>query len=231
MLFILTSTRRHAARGGCCGRPFSNRPKALRRPRIPLPVPLCQIRTSSLVRVSRDADRLPKIQTCGRPCVQGACARPTDSKEAPPLNATEFVIRARLAQLTRQTGRRLTWEQCEGAHMIRRDGVPIGSMTSLAAVETFLRGFERALDAELKSAARLPAANELDQAAVVPSGGSHASVVSALLEMAAPSGMDGRLEARGPAGHELRSVDARQLANSGVPVREASTQGPLYAHR
>lgn len=30
--------------------------------------------------------------------------------------------------------------------MIRRDGVPIGAMTSLAAVETFLRGYERALE-------------------------------------------------------------------------------------
>jgi hypothetical protein len=81
------------------------------------------------------------------------------------LNANEFVIRAWLAQLTRQTGRRLTWDQREGAHMIRRDGVPIGSMTSLAAVETFLRGFERALDAEFEAAAHLPVADEFDQAA------------------------------------------------------------------
>jgi len=62
------------------------------------------------------------------------------------MKPTELVTHARIAQLTRQTGRRLTWEQHAGVHVIRRDGAPIGTMTSLAAVETFLRGYERGLE-------------------------------------------------------------------------------------
>lgn len=62
------------------------------------------------------------------------------------MNTTEFVIRARLAQLTRRSGKRLSWEQRSGVHMIRCDGTPIGTMTSLAAVETFLQGYEHALE-------------------------------------------------------------------------------------
>ena len=76
------------------------------------------------------------------------------------MNATEFVIRARLAQLTRQSGKRLTWEQRSGVHMIRCDGMPIGTMTSLAAVETFVQGYERALESPV-----VDTPGELDQAA------------------------------------------------------------------
>jgi len=82
------------------------------------------------------------------------------------VNATEFAIRAWLAQLTRRTGRVLTWEQRTGVHMIRRDGTPIASMTSLAAVENFLNGYERALESTGSLAADdVSTAGELDQAA------------------------------------------------------------------
>jgi hypothetical protein len=80
------------------------------------------------------------------------------------LNGTEF-IRAWIAQLTRQTGRRLAWEQRCGVHTIRRDGTLIGAMTSLAAVEIFLRGYERALDSPAAAAIDVITPNELDQAA------------------------------------------------------------------
>jgi hypothetical protein len=80
------------------------------------------------------------------------------------LKATEFAIHAWLAKLTRQTGRRLTWEHRSGVHMVRCDGTPIGTMTSLAAVETFLSGYERAL--EWRGSAGLDITpGELDQAA------------------------------------------------------------------
>jgi hypothetical protein len=49
--------------------------------------------------------------------------------------------------------------------MIRRDGVPIGSMTSLAAVETFLRGYERALEPFRPAAGDIVTPGDLDQAA------------------------------------------------------------------
>jgi hypothetical protein len=81
------------------------------------------------------------------------------------LTTTEFAIRAWLAQLTRQTGCLLTWEQRGGVHFIRRDGMLIGSMTSLAAVETFLHGFERALQSPALGSAEVTAPGELDQAA------------------------------------------------------------------
>jgi hypothetical protein len=81
------------------------------------------------------------------------------------VNATEFAIRAWLAQLTRQTGRRLTWDQRKGVHMIRRDGTPIGSMTSLASVENFLNGYERALESSGSPADDVTTPGELDQAA------------------------------------------------------------------
>jgi hypothetical protein len=81
------------------------------------------------------------------------------------VNATEFTVRAWLAQLTRQTGQRLTWEHRDGVHMIRRDGVPIGSMTSLASVENFLGGYERALESSGSSAVDDTTDDELDQAA------------------------------------------------------------------
>jgi hypothetical protein len=80
------------------------------------------------------------------------------------LNATEFAIRAWIAQLTRQTGQRLTWEQRCGVHTIRRDGMLIGTMTSLAAVETFLGGYERALDSPGAAAVDVTF-DELDEAA------------------------------------------------------------------
>ena len=81
------------------------------------------------------------------------------------MNATEFAVRAWLGQLTRQTGQRLTWEQRDGVHMIRRDGTPIGSMTSLASVENFLRGYERALESAGSPAVDDTTDGELDQAA------------------------------------------------------------------
>ena len=81
------------------------------------------------------------------------------------MNATEFAIRAWLAQLTRQTGRRLIWDQRNGVHMIRRDGMPIGSMTSLASVENFLHGYERALESSGSPAVDDTTTGELDQAA------------------------------------------------------------------
>jgi hypothetical protein len=78
------------------------------------------------------------------------------------MNATEFVIRARLARLSRRSGKRLTWEQRSGVHMIRCEGMPIGTMTNLAAVETFLQGYERALKAPSDD---ITAPGELGQAA------------------------------------------------------------------
>jgi hypothetical protein len=81
------------------------------------------------------------------------------------LNATEFAVRAWLSQLSRETGRRLTWEQRSGAHMIRRDGVPIGAMTSLAAVETFLRGYQRALEPFGSAAGDIVTPGDLGQTA------------------------------------------------------------------
>jgi hypothetical protein len=77
------------------------------------------------------------------------------------VKPTEFATRAWIAQLTRRTGRRLTWEQRAGVHIIRRDGELIGTMTSLAAVETFLRGYEHGIQTD---ACNQPHA-ELDQAA------------------------------------------------------------------
>jgi hypothetical protein len=61
------------------------------------------------------------------------------------MTTTEFAIRAWLAQLSRQTGQLLTWEHRHGVHMLRCGGRPIASLTSMAAVETFLQGYERAL--------------------------------------------------------------------------------------
>jgi hypothetical protein len=49
--------------------------------------------------------------------------------------------------------------------MIRRDGVPIGSMTSLASVENFLGGYERALESSGSPAVDVTTDDELDQAA------------------------------------------------------------------
>jgi hypothetical protein len=62
------------------------------------------------------------------------------------MKPTEFAIKAWLAQLSRETGQRLTWESRDGVEMIRCNGNAIGTMTSIAAVETFLRGFERGMD-------------------------------------------------------------------------------------
>jgi hypothetical protein len=61
------------------------------------------------------------------------------------MRPTEFMIKAWLAQLSRQTGQRLTWDRRDGVEMIRSNGEPIGTLTSIAAVEIFLSGFERGL--------------------------------------------------------------------------------------
>jgi hypothetical protein len=62
------------------------------------------------------------------------------------MKPAEFAIHAWLAHLSRVSGRRLTWERQPGVEVIRQDGAPIGTMTSLSAVETFLRGFERGIE-------------------------------------------------------------------------------------
>jgi hypothetical protein len=73
------------------------------------------------------------------------------------MKPTEFAIKAWLAQLSQQTGQRLTWEHRYGVQMIRCNGHAIGTMSSTAAVETFLRGFERGMS--------VLEATRLDQAA------------------------------------------------------------------
>jgi hypothetical protein len=77
------------------------------------------------------------------------------------MKPTEFATRAWIAQLTQRTGQRLTWEQRAGVHVIRRDGALIGTMTSLAAVETFLHGYEHGIQTPNRDATD----SELDQAA------------------------------------------------------------------
>jgi hypothetical protein len=62
------------------------------------------------------------------------------------VKPTELAVEAWLAHLSHFTGQRLTWERQHGVEVIRREGKPIGTMTSLSAVETFLRGFERGIE-------------------------------------------------------------------------------------